>query len=317
MAAYPENDGERAVARDLQAYREMTARDLPGVSATARLLRDAASPSNRRTTREGFPMKSLISLQAHPWLAATAVAIVVAVILGVVPVSYTVTTGQEVTLQLAAPAPQGDALHRIATGLRTALRADGVQASLTDDGAGPAVRLTALVPVGRGSEVRQAAEAFARGLTERGIPAQAGVRARTERVSTNVYAYARSRAVELRITSSGRTPAEIEADIRAQLAAAGLQNSQVQVTQEGDQTQVQIQTDAAAGEGEQKFDLKLSGRGDQPLDASLNRFAVERKPGMTDADVKSEVERQMREAGVDGRVTVEDGRINIEVEKRR
>lgn len=262
-------------------------------------------------------MKSLISLKAHPWLAATAAVMVVAVILGVVPVTYTVTTGQDVTLQLAAPAPQGDALRKVAAGLRAALRADGVRVGLDDDGSGPAARLTAAVPSRNAAEVRHAADAFARALTERGIPASASVQARSERVSTNVYAYARSRAVELRITSSGRTPAEIEADIRAQLAAAGLENPQVQVTREGDETKVQIQTGGSAADGEQKFDLKLIGRDDQPLDASLNRFEVERKPGMTDADVKAEIERQMREAGVDGKVTVEDGKVNIEVEKRR
>ena len=317
MAVHPENDGARAVARDLQAYREVTARDLPSVRDTAQLLRSAALQPTHNNTREGFYMKSLISLQAHPWLAATAAVVVVAVILGVVPVNYTVTTGQDVTLQLAAPAPQGEALRKVATGLRAALHADGVQIALTDDGAGPAARLEARVPSGRGAEVRNTAEAYARGLSGRGIPAQASVRSRTERVSTNVFAYARSRAVELRVTSSGRTPAEIEADIRAQLEAAGLDNPQVQVTKEGDQTQVQIQADCSSPEGEQKFDIKLIGRDDQPLDASLHRFEVERKPGMTDADVKAEIERQMREAGVEGKVTVVDGKVNVEVEKRR
>ncbi len=317
MVVHPENDGERAFERDLQAYREVTARDLPSVRDTAQLLRRAALQTAHNTTREGFYMKSLISVKAHPWLAATAAAVVVAMILGVVPVNYTVTTGQDVTLQLAAPAPQGEALRKVATGLRAALHADGVQIALTDDGAGPAVRLEAAVPSRLGAEVRHAAAAYARGLTERGIPAQASVQARTERVSTNVYAFARSRAVELRVTSAGRTPAEIEADIRAQLEAAGLENPQVQVTKDGGQTQVQIQADGARGECEQKFEIKLIGRDDQPLDASLNRFEVERRPGMTDADVKADIERQMREAGVEGTVTVVDGKVNVKVEERR
>jgi hypothetical protein len=317
MARYPENDAQRAIARDLQAYREVTARGLPDLHDTAHRLRSAATRQQRSHAREGIHMKSLISLRAHPWLAATAAVVVVATILGVVPVTYTVTTGHDVTLQLAAPAPQGDALRRIAAGLRAALHADGVQVALTDDGAGRAARLEAGVPARFGAEVRHAAAAYARGLSERGIPAQASVQARTERVSTNVYAYARSRAIELSVTSSGRTPAEIEADIRAQLESAGLQNTQVKVTKEGDQTQVQIQADGAPGEGQEQFDIKLIGRDDQPLDASLQRFEVERKPGMTDADVKAEVERQMREAGVDGKVTVEDGKVNVEVEKRR
>ena len=141
------------------------------------------------------------------------------------------------------------------------------------------------------------------------------MQARTERISTNVYDFARSRAIELRITSSGRTPAEIEADIRAQLESAGLDNPQVRATKEGDQTQVQIQAGSSSSEGEQKFDIKLIGRDDQPLDASLHRFELERRPGMTDADVKAEIERQMREAGVEGSVTVGDGKVNVEVAK--
>jgi hypothetical protein len=74
---------------------------------------------------------------------------------------------------------------------------------------------------------------------------------------------------------------------------------------EGDQTQVQIQAGSSSLEGGQKFDIKRIGRNDQPLDASLHRFEVERKPGMTDADVKADVERQMREADVEGAATIE------------
>jgi hypothetical protein len=316
MTAHRERDAERAVERDLHAYCHVTDRDLPGVHDTARLLEHAAARTPNDSTREGFWMKSFIKVQARPWLA-TAVAVgLVAAILGIVPVSYTRTVGHEVTLQLATPAPEGAALRKIAAELRTALHADAVHVSRKlDDGRGTAA-LVASVPARNGREVQRTATAFAAALAQRGIGATARVQPRTERISTNVYAVAMERAIELRIERSGKTPAQIEADIRAQLEAAGIQNPQVEVSQEGDETKVKIEAHGTGGGEEKKFDIQLRGSGDQPLDATVHQFRVERKPGMTDADVRAEIERQMRDAGVQGQVTVENGKVEVKVEKQ-
>ena len=320
MTANRERDAERAIKRDLQAYRSVTDRDLPGVHNTAQLLGHSAATTRRDSTQEGFWMRSFISVQARPWLAAAVAAAVVAAILGIVPISYTRTTGHEVILELAAPAPQGEALRKIAGELRTALHADGVRAGLDDLGPGAraaaGAELVVNVPSRHRTEVQRTAAAFATGLAQRGIPAQVTVRPRTERISSNVYALAMDRAIELRIERAEKTPAQIEADIRAQLETAGIQNPQVQVTQESGQTQVKIEAQSADGNAEKQFKIHLQGDGDQPMSATMHEFRVERQPGMTDADVKAAIERQMRDAGVEGEVTVQDGKVEVQVHKQ-
>jgi hypothetical protein len=318
MTAHRERDAERAIERDLQAYRSVTDRDLPSVHDTARLRDHSTRTFHRDTSREGFWMKSFLSMQARPWLTTGIAVAIVAAILGIVPISYTRTIGHEVTLQFAAPAPQDESLRKIAGELRTALHADEVRVALASIGgaAAPAAELVATVPSRNHTEVQRTAAAFASALVQRGIRTDARVRPRTERISSNVYAVAMDRAVELRIERAGKTPAEIEADIRAQLEAAGIQNPQVQVTQEGDQTKVKIEAQSAAGDEEKKFDIQLQGGGDQPMNAQMHQFRVERKPGMTDAEVKADIERQMREAGVTGEVIVENGKIDVRVHKQ-
>ena len=299
--------------RDLESLRNVTDRDLPSIHHMARTLAAQAAVRIRRPVEEGFWMRSRRSLSARPGLSAAVAVVLVAVVLGIVPVSYERTVGHEVTLSLAAPAPAAPAIDRIATEFERALGAGDVRVTpgLGSGGATLAARVS-----GRSEKnVGRTATAFANALRAQGIAADARVTPRVQRVSSNLIARAMDRAIELRIERAGRSPAEIEADVRAQLEAAGLQNPQVRVTQDGDQTRVEIHSDSQDAAGERKIEVHLQATGDETLTPRLHPFHVERKPGMTDADVRAEIERQMREAGVQGDVSVENGKVEVKIRK--
>jgi hypothetical protein len=299
--------------RDLESLRTVTERGLPTIQHTARTLAARSAGRAQRPIEEGFWMRSRRFWSARPGLAIAGAAVLVAIVLGIVPVSYDRTVGHDVTLSLGAPAPEDAALGRIATELERALGTRDVRVRTPLGGGSPI--FAARVAGGWGREVERTAAAFASALTARGIPASAQVEPRRQHVSTNLIARAMDRVIELRIERAGRSPAEIEADIRTQLEAAGVRNPQVQVSQDGDQTRIDIQGETQEPGAEGEVHLKLQATGDEPLNPQLHQFQVERKPGMTDADVKAEVERQMREAGMQGEVSVENGKIEIRAHK--
>ena len=310
-----QRDADRAFERDLQAYRNATDRDLPQIEDTARILRSQATAGNRRSTEEGFWMGFRRMLSARPGLAIAGGVVMMVVVLGVVPVSYQRTTGHEVTMTLAASQLEEPSFSKIAKEFGHALGATQVMIEPADAPGESGMQIRARVPSRKGAELKRVANAFASALGNKGLEARVNVHPQTERVSTNLYAYAMDRVVNLNVETAGRSPAEIESDIRAQLEAAGIQNPQVQVDREGDQTNVRIQANSSDSEGEREFQVNLKSEGGDSMKAQLHRFDVERKPGMTDADVKAEIERQMREAGVEGEVTVENGEVRVKVEK--
>lgn len=305
---------ERIVASDFQVLRRVTDRDLPSLGDTERLLRDDAARNDPRLIEEGIWMKSRRILSTRPWWTGAAVTAVIAAILGIIPVSYERTTGHEVALTLAGPASKAPSLAQIAGEFKRALAASEVRVSETLPQR--ATVLEVLAPSRSRAEVERTVGAFAAALAGRGIRTQARISPRTQRLSSNVYAMALNRVIELRIERAGKTSAEIEADVRAQLEAAGLMNPEVHVTQDGGVTQVQIQAQSESPDEKREFKINLGAGGTEALSAQVHRFEVERKPGMSDAEIKAEVERQMREAGVDGEVTVQNGEIRVEVRKK-
>jgi hypothetical protein len=311
-----ERDADRAVARDLQALHRITDADLPALGDTAHLLRESAPGRAGSLSEEGFWMKSRRVLSARPWVTAAVSVAVVATILGIIPVSYERTTGHDVVLRLADPAPDAAALDRIASEFKNALGASElrVHRSMLSE---PGTEIEVFAPSRSRHEVTRTAGAYAAVLGGRGIHAQAEVVPRRERVSSTVYALAMDRAIELRIDRAGKTPAQIEADVRSQLEAAGIQNPEVHVSEAAGQTRIEINSDSDEAGAKRDLKLEVNAGGTDPLNPTIHRFEVERKAGMTDAEVKADVERQMREAGVEGEVTVQNGQIHIEVHKKR
>lgn len=314
MTEHRETPAGMRVARDLEALRAVTARDIPRLEDTATALHRRAA----HDTREGWLMKGMNWMKARPLIASATATAAIAAALLVVPISWQKTVGHEVKLAIAG-AVDPAAMQAIAKELRTAVDATGVKVARLEDNGRTTTEFRAASGSRAGRQLQAKASAFAKALGERGIDAVASVTPRREKVSTNLYAYAADQAVTLRIDRTGKTPAELEADIRAQLEAAGLPDANVSVTQNGDETRVQIEAHSESTDGEaheqRQFRVELGGHGDAPMDAQLHRFEVNRTPDMTDADVKAEIERQMREAGLDGTVTVENGRIEVRCER--
>lgn len=284
------------MAGDFAALRDETTRDLPGFATTARAL-----PAVRR-------MEGVLSTMQRPWGIAALAAVAVAVALIFVPLPYTAQRGHEVALVLPAGTPAAD-VEEAARTLRAALDVRGGLA--VEMGSAPRVRAR----VASGADVQPAVAAVTAALAGRGITVETQVSPWRERVSGNVYAMAACRFNDLRVVVDGRSAAEIEQDLRSQLEAAGLANPQVSVTRDGDQLGIHVQAEGQCEDGERQIRLEVQREGGGGEDFQMQMLDLESLAGLSDAEKKAEIERQMRERGIDATVTVEDGKVRVEARK--
>jgi hypothetical protein len=250
--------------------------------------------------------------QARPWPATAIFAAVVAVALLFVPISYQKTVGQDVALTLAVPELDPSQVQTIASEFQTALHATELSIDQHADGG---LVLTARVPNRSGTTVALAAQAFAAGLTGRGFPSTAQVTPRVELALGSAYAYAWDNVVNIQVTSDGKTPAQIEAEIRDQLEAAGIEAPMVKYAKEGDRTSVAMMMSKTPAECEgaaeccPQVNISIEGRepGDDGSGQRKCEILIRRTAETTDADVIADIEQQLREQGIDAAVTMEDG----------
>jgi hypothetical protein len=207
------------IRSDLEALSERSKRDLPTTERTAQGLWN----HNLRRSEEGSLMKVLHPLKSHPAMTTVLGIAVVAAVLLAVPISYTKTTGYEATLEISDAA--GIDIDGIAREFGKALDTEDIKVMAAAGGG----RITASLPVRPAGTLRGIALSFAKALTMRGISANARVEPVTEQVTGNVYAMAANGIVEIRINSEGLTDEEIEAEIRAQIEAAGFEACLVDV----------------------------------------------------------------------------------------
>jgi len=137
---------------------------------------------------------------------------------------------------------------------------------------------------------------------------------RTELVWGSVYALAKEKLFHLDVDMKGRKDAEVEAEIRAQLAQQGWMAGEVAVQRGDGKTMVKL--GAEDGEGH-RIQLMQQHDGTQP-----NRLQIEpepiddkREPGMTDAQLRDKISAQLRARGLNADVTVEGERILIRATK--
>ncbi len=256
-------------------------------------------------------MKLFRGFQARPWPATAVVAGILVVVSLFVPVSYQKTVGQDVTLTLARPGLDVGQLQKIASELKAALHAENF--SFNQEASGAVV--TVQVPGRSALQVSRVAQAFAQGLTGRGIATTAQVTPRIKRVLGNVYAYAMDNIINIHVDSDGKTPAQVEAEIRGQLEAAGIENPSVEYRKEGGQTTLLIGMEKSAMSGDSAScpQVNVTVDGQEPCTPGEKRaeIRVKRTPGMSDQDMISEVQRQLREQGVDAEVTINNGRVEV------
>lgn len=327
------------LSADLRALRDHSARDLPPLAHIV----DSVRPRRARaaSTWKERCMSVLEAKQNRPWVAVAAVAAVVVAAL-VIPISYERTTAHRVSLALAGVTDPVQT-KSIATELKSALHADQVAARLEIENGSPTLTLETSVPVASKVDVAAVAQAFAKNLRERGYQATASVEPVRERVSGSVYAYAQD--LVIRVSTDGKTAAQIESEIRQRFADAGIPDAKVSVTDEGANQrkvtlEVERQKDGTSAEAEPapirleltKDGQTLGGAGTSvevrkiktptgtTLQLDVNKagkttaIEVPNVDTMSDAAIKAAIETQLRQAGFDNvEVTVTSGKVQVEV----
>jgi hypothetical protein len=212
---------------DLDAFAESTSERLPSLP---HVIARARIDDRKQLTWKEKVMTTTASATRRPWLVTAAVTAVMAIVLLAVPISYQRTTGHEVKLTLSGDGLDAARAAGIAKELKTALHAQSVVAMEANDGGKDALTLTATVPGGDAASAQVVAETFARSLEAKGYHATSAVRPIREKVSDSMVAYARDNLI--RIPVDDKSAAELEAEIKNQLAMAGLPDAKVSVTDE-------------------------------------------------------------------------------------
>ena len=269
----------------------------------------------------------------HPWPAAAGFAAALVVVLLAVPISYVRTTGQDVALTLTGTGDPAQS-QRIAGELERAL---GVRYVAVKP-AGAGFRLEAFATGRPVADVQARARALAKELTARGYGAVASVTPRRERVSGSVYAYARD--IVVRVRADGKSDAQVAAEIRQQLADAGIGKPEVSVVRKDGRQEVTITahpgSDVVPPGGPCNIDVELTQDGKPSRDAMLLR-SLRRAPGggpafhmglvgpdgrttivhvpnpgaLGDSGLAAEINAQLRAAGLDLRMKVTNGKPEI------
>lgn len=286
-----------AIAADVDALKSVTARGLPDLLQTAAWLGAAGEMG---PVRRAFPLR-------WPALAAAAAAVV---LLTALPVSYVRTTHHEVAWTLSGRAATPVAMESIVAELS---RTVGSKVECT---AGPrpgTFRLTARIPAGHANRVRSASAAMAQHWSASGISATTRWTPIVERCSGSVLAMAIDRVLELRLRLGGRTPEDIENDLRHQLESGGVPDASVRVDRSSGQTQVQVHA-TRAPEGAPIRDVRVSVDGRDSASTPVLRYSPDpRKP---DAEIAAGLERLLHDRGFEAHVVVRDGHV-ISIEPRR
>ncbi len=326
--------GPEVFDHDLEALRGLSDQALPDLETSLRAARSRASGERRKglTTMIGF-------LKDRPMLATALGVLCVAAALLVIPFSYERTVGYDFALALQGGNVAQPQVREIARSFQSTLGA----ANATVTAAMENGHLTYTLSASATRDVRGVAAAFARGLTNLGYDAQLTATPRREIVSSNVYAYAMSRAIE--ISMDGKSSAQLESEIRSRLLAAGVTQAQVSVTNVGEHgREIRINAEhtgpRAGALAEEIPDVVLT-RDGKPVDAGLAVRIMKTKDatGATtltvavtadgrattveipnagargDAALAAEIRSRLLQAGIDAVVTVRGDQISVEKRK--
>ncbi len=278
------------IAADLRALARTTAQHLPGLG-------DVPHPHAPRH----LPRR---------WLIASAT---VAALVALVPFSYPRLGGYDVVLAVTGSmAP--DARSEIARGFATAFETS--PAAIDESAASTTFRVRTSQRSRRA--LRTAAQSFAARLQTRGIDARTSVSPWTTTVSGNAYAFASGRIRKLLIEVHGRDNAAIERDLRSRLEAIGFRDADVTVRHDGARTSIVMRaTDAQGRVQSTEFvnERRRNGAPDEsPVEIEL--------PDLTDLESlpldqrRDAVERRLRDAGIDARVTIVNGALRIDANRK-
>ena len=291
---------------DLRALKRRSEQDLPEIEDTVRALAERQAASSREGLMTALVRKAKTGPRMVPLVAGA-----LAALLLLIPFSYERTTSYDVKLTLGGAPVDGAQTQKIATEFRKALHAPGVQIQ----SAGGGVELTANVPAAQAAGVGGIARAFAAELKSRHLDAEATVSAVKTKVQGNVYAMAMSRVINVNVETTGRSDDEIASDIRNQLAAAGLEVTDVEYQTDGDRRTVKITAEnndpnASSMSGAACADVNVTLDGQAPAAGSHQvKVKLEKQPGDTDESIRQRILDQFHAQGLDANVVVQNGKV--------
>jgi hypothetical protein len=342
-----EGSPNEPVSVDLMALKSVSAQELPSVQETVEAIRGRAAekvPPHSRIWR-GI-MSGWIVFKSRPAFVALAMGVVVVAVFLVLPVSYDRLTGYDVslTLQGGAGGVGSPEIAAIARSLKARVGAPHVQVDAIAEGGAPKFILHASSGERSRAKVVGAAEQLARELASKSIAAAVQVSAHKERVRYLMAAYALDQIIQVSV--DGKSAAELQSEIQQRLAAAGVSDMQVSVTDrpEGGREitlKVERQRDASTGTPETELPQLVLTKDGVPLTGGLSvKVKKIRREGagtelvvdvtsngkvvsadipnadaMSDADIATAIASQLRAGGIDVQVTVQNGEIKIDPAK--
>jgi len=326
----PRPAGADEVERDLRSLHALTGERLASLDTHVHAARDRAE--RERRFMAGFRWVR--------WTAATAAVIALALLL--IPVSYNKTTGQDVALTFSAPGLQDQDVKALATKFKDAMQLDAIKVTAEAGDQDVAYTLQAFVPRDSHRDANAVAAAFTDVLKSKGYTASSSVTPHVERVSGSVYAMAMNNVI--RIETDGKTAPQLEAEIKEQLEAAGVPNPEVSVTDSDGKREVKVIAKAESHDPSQPLPeiqeptIVLTKNGQEASDAnscqvkvrkiknetgalqltvdvtykgSTTQAVVDNADQMSDAAMASAIESQLRAAGLDLKVSIKDGQIEV------
>jgi hypothetical protein len=134
--------------------------------------------------------------------------------------------------------------------------------------------------------------------------------ARTELAWRTVYAMARETLLRVDVDMNGKSDAEVEAAIVAQLEAQGVTPAHVEVQRGNDSSFVSVGIDEPEGRHVEVMQRK-AGPGADRVDIQVEPIDETREPGMTDEQFRDKLVQQFRARGIDAEVTVDGERVEV------
>lgn len=332
----PRPRSDDPLARDLDALSNETARDLPILNQTVA----AARERKHNSQTEGFFVTTIQFMKRRPWAAAAAVMVLALLILSIVPISYDRTVGHDVVLQFSAPGATSNDVAQVAKEFKSIVGAEAVNVAATSENGSMSYAMNARVP----ASGLAASRVFAKSLETRGYKAELTSTPVVERVSSPMIAYAAGQVIEIAV--DGKSDAELQNEITQKLLDAGLRDVSVQVTTSGDRREVRINAEqtaegAEAGGAIESPEVVLTKEG-QPIagdkevkklnvkmgktaeaDGSLTltvtvsdgtqtaTATVRNSDTKSKADQASEIESQLRAAGMNVQVSADGERLKV------
>jgi hypothetical protein len=309
---------ERRLARSIEALRIETRVGLPTLHETAQALkssvrRSAGAAQQPKASEGGLFMKMLRPLSSRPRFVGTLAGLTLAAGVLFLPVSYEKVVGHVVTLHLPAQKRSPDELRRLARSARTALVAQSVKVEAVANAGEARIDIIASLPETSAKAVDRRKQALVQALQASGYAVTADVTARTEKTAGRVYAMALDKLIRIHVDTAGKTDAQVEDALRAELEKNGIRSPAVSYERHGDETQLQV---SASADG-RRLELRQHKKGgaDGGIQLEFGGIDDTRDPGMTDDELREKILRQLRARGLDATVTVSGDRIEIRMHR--